>query len=122
MKKQVARRRSPGRQRRVRQLVLRFSPDEFVTVASAAKREGMALGAWIAELACTVAADEADLPVSWPTLARELVRSRANLVAVMSALEKQAGGPQTESAIVVVSATMHRLDLFIDAAIAAGRR
>ncbi|OZM77255.1 hypothetical protein CFP66_37205 [Pseudonocardia sp. MH-G8] len=69
------RRRARADATRTSQLVVRFAPSELAVVAAAAERDGLAVGAWIGELACRVARGEVgEVPVEWVDVVRVLLR------------------------------------------------
>jgi hypothetical protein len=69
------RRRARADTARTPQLVVRFTPSELAVVAAAAERDGLAVGAWIGELACRVARGDVDeVPVAWVDVVRVLLR------------------------------------------------
>ena len=132
------RRRQPAALPRTRQLLVRFSPDEWLLVVAAAGRDGLAVGAWVGELACRVASGETGgLRVSWTDLVRELVRTRADLLALAAMLaaldrpeaatgvgqaeaEADTAGTDAVGLLTGVEGLVRRLDELLDAVIAAG--
>jgi hypothetical protein len=69
------RRRARADAARTSQLVVRFAPSELAVVAAAAECDGLAVGAWIGDLACRMARGDVDeVPVEWVDVVRVLLR------------------------------------------------
>lgn len=108
-------RRTHGATARHRQVVVRFADDELDAVRSSAARAGLAVGAWLGDLAVrTSGTSEWQLAVSRQEVVRQLVRVRLDLDLVSRAV---AGSGDTSSAG-IAAAAVERLDALIDGIVA----
>ncbi|WP_143517360.1 hypothetical protein [Pseudonocardia sp. MH-G8] len=83
------RRRARADAARTSQLVVRFAPSELALVTAAAGRDGLAVGAWIGELACRVTRGDVDeVPVEWVDVVRVLLRYGHEAPAVRARLDE----------------------------------
>lgn len=74
-------RRSPGEHQRSKLMTVRFTDGDLVTVRAAAERAGMAVSAWVGELAVD-AAEHRAMPPGWlhREVMTELVHLRSQIV------------------------------------------
>jgi hypothetical protein len=74
-------RRSPGEHQRAKTMTVRFTPSDLATVRAAAERAGMAVSAWVGELAVD-AAEHRAMPPGWlhREMMTELVHLRSQIV------------------------------------------
>jgi hypothetical protein len=74
-------RRSPGEHQRAKTMTVRFSDGEWAAVCAAAERAGMAVSAWVGELAVD-AAEHRAMPSGWlhREVMTELVHLRSQIV------------------------------------------
>lgn len=74
-------RRSPGEHRRSKLMTVRFTDSDLATVRAAAERAGMAVSAWVGELAVD-AAEHRAMPPGWlhREVMTELVHLRSQIV------------------------------------------
>jgi hypothetical protein len=101
---------------RHRQVVLRFSDEEQALVRAAARAHGLAVGAWMGDLAVRVASTAAgasawELGLSRPEVLGVLIRVRLDVSLVLRLLQADDGAPEV---VRLIAAAMSRLDLLID--------
>ncbi len=74
-------RRSPGEHQRLKLMTVRFTDGDLATVRAAAERAGMAVSAWVGELAVD-AAEHRAMPPGWlhREVMTELVHLRSQIV------------------------------------------
>lgn len=103
---------------RRRQVLVRLSDGDLAAIKAGAAREGLAVGAWMRELAVRAANDGAgwDLAVSRPEVVAQLVRVRVDVAVILGADDLTAVRDR-------VMAALHGLDTLIgDAAQKPSRR
>ena len=98
---------------------MRLTRAELASVAAAADRQGLAVGAWLGQLACRAAAEELPVvPLSWAELVREIVRHRPALLALIAALEIREPSEELPQLLAEAQVLVRRLDGFLDAVMA----
>jgi hypothetical protein len=117
----VPRRRAVAGVPRTRQLVVRFSPDEWRQVAAAAEADGRAVGAWVGELACQIAAGgTSDFPGSWADVIRHVVRKRAEFTRLVAALRESHADDRAAELVEAVGIVILRLDELLERVLSTG--
>ncbi|WP_219414203.1 hypothetical protein [Pseudonocardia nigra] len=102
------------------QVAVRFSEDELAAVRDCARRDGLAIGAWLGELAVRVAdRNRSVVPMRWRDTLRELVQERAELERVVQSI-REFGAEDAQR--VRAEQALRRLDLLIEYALAATER
>jgi len=109
------------------ELRLRLSPAELAAVTGAAGADGLAVGAWVGQIAVRVARGEAEpLPMTWRDLLGELVRFRAEVTGLHAATDRDgpardSGGRASGVPGHAAQVLLRRIDDAIATALAAGR-